>query len=77
MLTKVKITLCLFCVSHGRCLAFAPCRFHETYPRPASYVVRGTKMLLLYSAVLLAVLAANAVAILLVATIAYRRRHYD
>jgi hypothetical protein len=34
-------------------------------------------MLLLYSAVLLAVLAANAVAILLAATIAYRRKHHD
>ena len=34
-------------------------------------------MLLLYSAVLLAVIAANAVAILLAATIAYRRMHQD
>ena len=34
-------------------------------------------MLMLYSAVLLAVIAANALAILLAATIAYRRRHHD
>ena len=42
-----------------------------------SCVIRGITMLLLYSAVLLAVLAANAVAILLAATIAYRRKHHD
>jgi hypothetical protein len=34
-------------------------------------------MLLLYSAVFLAVIAANMVAILLAATIAYRRMHHD
>jgi hypothetical protein len=34
-------------------------------------------MLLLYSAVFLAVIAANAGAIVLAATIAYRRMHYD
>ena len=35
--------------------------------------MRGTKMLLLYSAVLLAVIAANVVTVLIAATIASRR----
>jgi hypothetical protein len=34
-------------------------------------------MLLLYSAVLLAVIAANLVTVVLAATIAYRRMHHD
>ena len=51
--------------------------FPETIPRSRSYVVRGTKMLLLYSAVLLAVIAANVVTVVLAATIAYRRMHHD
>ena len=40
-------------------------------------MIRGTKMLPLYSVVLLAVIAANVVAILLAATIASRRMHRD
>ena len=51
--------------------------FPETIPRSRSYVVRGTKMILLYSAVLLTVIAANVVTAALAATIAYRRMHHD
>ena len=66
-----------FLCQSWRCLAFAPCRFHETYPRSASYVLRGTKMLMLYFAVFLAVIAANAGAIVLAATVGYRRMRHD
>ena len=40
-------------------------------------MIRGSKMLLVYSAVVLAVIAANVVTILLAANIASRRMHHD
>jgi hypothetical protein len=50
---------------------------HETIHRSRSCAIRGSKMLFVYSAVVLAVIAVNVVIILLAAAVGYRRMHHD